>query len=345
MRRVGIVGAGSISRIHADAWTRLPVELAGWHDVVPEAAATAAERWGGRAFDSLEDLLAASDIVDVCTNVTAHPEPVLAAARAGKAIVCEKPLARTVTQCEEILAVCTEQRVPLFVAHVVRFFPEFAAARQTVQEGTIGAPGMIRTVRAGDFPRRSDGTEAQRYADFEHAGAAARRYADFEQSGGVIMDVGIHDIDFHRWCMGEVERVFARGLLEAGVPQCDHALLSLRFESGAIGHIEASWAHTPGRTRTHLEIAGDQGLVAWDSRDPASLSWRTRADDMPMARNALQEADQPYLAELAHFLDCLDKGCEFRVTPHDALMAVKVSQAALHSIRTGRPVAIADFRD
>ncbi len=332
MHKVGIVGAGSISRIHAAAWARLPVELAGWHDVVPEAAGAAAERWGGRAFDSLEDLLAASDIVDVCTNVTAHPEPVLAAAHAGKAIVCEKPLARTVAQCEELLAVCQERQVPLFVAHVVRFFPEFAAARRTVQAGTIGKPGMIRTVRAGGFPRMG-------------GGAAARRYADFEQSGGVIMDVGIHDIDFHRWCMGEVERVFARGLLEAGVPQCDHALLVLRFESGAIGHIEASWAHTSGRTRTHLEIAGDQGLVAWDSRDPASLSWRTRADDMPMAQNTLQDADHPYFAELAHFLDCLDKGCEFRVTPHDALMAVKVSQAALHSIRTGRPVAIADFRE
>ena len=332
MRRVGIVGAGGISRIHAAAWARLPVELAGWHDIVPEAAAAAAERWGGRSFDSLEDLLAESDIVDVCTNVTAHPEPVMAAARAGKAIVCEKPLARTVAQCEEILAVCTERQVPLFVAHVVRFFPEFEAAWRAVQAETIGKPGMIRTVRAGDFPRRS-------------VGAAARHYADFEQSGGVIMDVGIHDIDFHRWCMGEVERVFARGLLEADVPQCDHALLTLRFESGAIGHIEASWAHTPGRTRTHLEIAGDQGLVAWDSRDPASLTWRTREDDMPMAQNALQEADYPYFAEMAHFLDCLDTGCEFRVTPHDALMAVKVSQAALHSIRTGQPVAIAGFRE
>ena len=55
--------------------------------------------------------------------------------------------------------------------------------------------------------------------------------------------------------------------------------------------------------------------MAWDSREPASLSWRTRADDTPMARNALQEADQPYFAELAHFLDCLDKGCEFRGDP------------------------------
>lgn len=85
--------------------------------------------------------------------------------------------------------------------------------------------------------------------------------------------------------------------------------------------------------------------MAWDSRDPASLSWRTRTDDMPMTQNTLQAADYPYFAELAHFLDCLDKGCEFRVTPHDALMAVKVSQAALHSIRTGQPVSIADFRE
>ncbi len=332
MLRVGIVGAGNIARIHGQCWSQLPVELTGWFDVVPDAAIGSARKWGGTAFSSLPELIDRVDIVDVCTNVTAHTQPVMAAARARKAIVCEKPLARTVAECEAILQVCRDMEVRLFVAHVVRFFPEFAAAHQAVATGAIGTPGMIRTVRAGDFPRRG-------------STAAAQRYADFAQSGGVVMDVGIHDIDFHRWCLGEIERVYARGLLTANVPACDHALISLRFASGAIGHIEASWAHSPGRTRTHLEIAGTGGLIEWDSRDPGSLAWMTTADDMPQNRTPTTDQDHPYRAELAHFLRCLERDEPFRVSPEDALMAVKVSQATLHSIRTGLPVTVGDFRE
>ncbi len=332
MLRVGVVGAGSIAQMHGQCWSQLPVELAGWFDVIPEAASRSAGKWGGRAFASLHQLIDSVDIVDVCTNVTAHPPPVMAAAQARKAIVCEKPLARTVTECEAILQVCRDMDVRLFVAHVVRFFPEFAAARKAVATGAIGIPGMIRTVRAGEFPRRGSPD-------------AAKRYADFAQSGGVVMDVGIHDIDFHRWCLGEIERVYARGLLTAHVPECDHALISLRFASGAIGHIEASWAHTKGRTRTHLEIAGTEGLIAWDSRDPGALAWMTMADDMSQNRTPTTDRDHPYRAELAHFLRCLDRDEPFRVSPEDALMAVKVSQATLHSLRTGLPVTVQDFRE
>ncbi len=332
MLKVGIVGAGSIAQIHGQCWTRLPVELVGWYDVVPEAASSSAGRWGGGCFSSLQQLINQVDIVDICTNVTAHPQPVMAAAQAGKAIVCEKPLARTVAECESILQLCRELNVRLFVAHVVRFFPEFEAAHKAVTERAIGTPGMIRTVRAGGFPRMG-------------SSASAKRYADFAQSGGVVMDVGIHDIDFQRWCLGEIERVFARGLLTANVPACDHALISLRFESGAIGHIEASWAHKKGRTRTQLEIAGSEGLVEWDSRDPGSLAWMTSADDMPQNRIPTTDHDYPYLAELAHFLRCLEQNEPFRVSPEDALMAVKVSQATLHSIRTGLPVTIQDFQE
>lgn len=332
MLKVGVIGAGSIAQLHAQCWSRLPVELAGWFDIVPEAARASARRWGGVPFASLDELIDRVDVVDVCTNVTAHPEPVKAAAQAGKAIVCEKPLARTVAECAEILRVCEANGTRLFVAHVVRFFPEFEEAHRVVASGALGQPGMIRTVRAFGFPRTD-------------SSPSARRYADFAQSGGVVMDVGIHDIDFQRWCMGEVERVFARGLLEAGIPRYDHALICLRFESGAIGHIEASWAHRKGLPRTHLEIAGTEGIVEWDSRQPGSMAWVTEAEDAPQHRTPTMDSDHPYWAELAHFLHCLESGAPFRVSPEDALMAVKVSQAVLRSIRTGRPVTLSEFQE
>lgn len=335
MKRVGIIGAGSIARTHARCWQQLPVELVGHYDLFPEAAQRAAEQFGGQAYSTLEALLADVDLVDVCTPATAHKAPVLAAAAAGKAITCEKPLARHLADCQEMIDACDAAGVPLFVAHVVRFFPQFAQAKAVIESGAIGVPGVIRTTRAGSFPRMG-------------GSAAAARYGDFAQSGGVILDVSIHDIDFQRWCMGEVERVFARGLTFSDAGERDHALITLRFESGAVGHIEGSWAHTPGQFRTRLEIAGVEGLLEWDSADPGPIQLALLAEDGAVTRSSespLAEEDFPYYAELAHFLDCVESGQPLTVTPHDALMAVKVSLAAIESVRTGQPVTIADFQE
>ncbi len=331
MWKVGIVGAGNIAQIHGQCWSDLPVRLQGWFDVVPAAALRAAQTWGGAIFDSLEDLLADCDIVDICTSVQHHRDVVWAAADRGKAIVCEKPLARTVADCEEIVAYCKNAEVRLFVAHVVRFFPQFVAARETLLSGQLGKPATIRTVRAFGFPGGG-----------HHE--AAQPYGDLPRSGGVVLDVAIHDIDYQRWCLGEVERVFARGLWDAGIPQTDHALIVLRFASGAIGHIEASWAHKQGLSRTHLEIAGTQGIVEWDSRDKDPLEMATVGTGGVRKLTPYPGQDHPWHAELSHFVQCLESGEPFRVSPVDGLMAVKIAEAALHSIRTGRPVHMAKFR-
>ncbi|MGB0386303.1 MAG: Gfo/Idh/MocA family protein [Ardenticatenaceae bacterium] len=329
MRRVGIVGAGLIGRWHAERWQQLPVELAGFYDIVPEAAQAASEEVGGRAYESMDALLADVDVVDVCTITTAHKDAVLAAAAAGKAIVCEKPLARHLAECEEMVAACEAAGVRLFVAQVVRFFPQFARAKAVIDEGLLGEVGVIRTIRAGRAPSRP-------------------WFLDVELSGGVIMDVSIHDIDFARWCCGEVERVFARGLTFTDEASGDHALITLRFTSGAIGHIEGSWSHPAGAFRTRLEIAGTEGLIEWDSQEDTSVRLAinhpngnaTRSKESPLAPQ-----DDPYYRELAHFLECLDSGEPFLVSPHDGLMAVKVSLAAIESMRRGEPVDIATFKE
>jgi predicted dehydrogenase len=329
MKRVGIVGVGVIGEWHAARWGQLPVELVGFYDIQREAAQAVQQKYGGRVFASLEELLGDVDIVDVCVLTTAHKAVVLAAAAAGKAIVCEKPLARRLADGEEMVAACEAAGVPLFVAQVVRFFPQFARAKAVLDEGSLGKPAVLRTIRAGSVPY----------------GGRKTWFMDFEQSGGVMMDVGVHDIDYARWCFGEVARVFARGLMVPG--ERDHALITLRFVSGAIGHIETSWSHPPGSFRTRIEMAGDKGLLEWDSLNDQPLQSFLVKDGGPDIGRAspLAPEDDPYYRELAHFLDCLEHNQPFLVSPRDGLMAVKIALAAIESRRRGEPVDIATFEE
>ncbi|MDQ3248203.1 MAG: Gfo/Idh/MocA family oxidoreductase, partial [Chloroflexota bacterium] len=250
---------------------------------------------------------------------------------ASKAIVCEKPLARHLRDCTAIVEAVERAGVRMFVAQVVRFFPQFAQAKAVLDSGAIGKPGVIRTSRAGAMPR---------WGSF---------FGNFDLSGGVILDVGIHDIDYQRWCFGEVERVFARGLTFTNGLQGDHALISLRFVNGAIGHIEAGWASPPAQWRTRLEICGDAGMVEWDAEEDTSVTKimldAERTGKVRTVASPLAPDDNPYFAELAHFLACLESGDPFRVTPHDGLMAVKVALAAIESVRTGQPITIASFEE
>jgi predicted dehydrogenase len=317
---------------HAKRWKQLPVDLVGYYDLSPEAMDNAVGQFGGSAFASLEALLSEVDVLDVCTPTPDHKAPVLMAASAGRDIVCEKPLARHLHDAVEIVAACKAAGVRLFVAQVVRFFRQFAQAKAVIDSGEIGRPGLLRCARGGSAP------------------AAGRSwFAEFEKSGGAVMDLGVHDIDFARWCLGDVERVFARGLTFTGLRPDDHALVVLRFKNGAIGHIEASWAYPPGGFRTRFEIAGERGLIEYDSRQPAPLTVRLRSTDAPQSPSAPQSHspsaywDDPYYLELQHFLNCLETGQKFLVSPHDGLEAVRVALAAIESIRSGNPIHMDDY--
>ncbi len=333
MRRVGIVGPGLMGSWHASRWQQLPVDLVGYYDRNLERAEAVAKEYGGRAFTTLEELLAAVDIVDVCTPTYEHKGPVVVAAQAGKHVVCEKPLARHEADAEEMIAACQSAGVRLFVAQVVRFFSEFVQAKAVLDSGALGKPAVVRTVRGGNYPRPDTW------------------YGDFERSGGVILDLSIHDLDYLRWCFGDVQRVFARGLSFAGIHATDHVLITLRFASGVIGHVEGSWAFPAGIFRTFLEIAGDQGLLHVDSLETApltlSLNQEAAAAEgaVTVPGSPLAPSDDAYYRELEHFLHCLDSGEDFRVSPRDALEALRVALAATESERTGRPVELATFKE
>ena len=136
--RVGIVGVGFMGSTHAAGWAETGADLVGCVAETVDEARPLAEQYGLKIYHDLASLLDDVDVVDICTPTHLHAEMVLQAAAAGKHIICEKPLARTVAQGQEVIQACQKAGVRLLVAHVVRFFPEYALAK------AVGGPGTDR---------------------------------------------------------------------------------------------------------------------------------------------------------------------------------------------------------
>jgi len=152
----------------------------------------------------------------------------------------------------------------------------------------------------------------------------------------------IHDFDWARWTLGPVERVFARGLAYAGRERKDMAMAVLRFRGGAIGYVEGSWAD-PSVFRTTLEGSGSAGLLRHDSRQSAPLKFELFPAEASAAVVAVPGGglhEDPYVAQMRDFARWLMGGPPPRCAAEDALEALRISLAALDSIRTGLPVTL-----
>jgi myo-inositol 2-dehydrogenase/D-chiro-inositol 1-dehydrogenase len=319
--RVGLVGAGSITRVHLPAWLDLGA------DVVVHALEGADEltsRFGGEVVGSFDELLDRCDIVDVCTPTPLHRPHAEAALEAGKNVVAEKPLARTHDDAAHLAELAAGNGNQLYPAHVVRYYPQYARMAAAVSVGQVGRPAVLRFTRTGSFPRWSDW------------------FADHALSGGVVMDLMVHDLDIARWVAGEVREVYATLARGAGDDGHDvtTAHVVLTHVGGAISHVRGVWG-PPGTTfATTFSVAGDEGVLTWDSADAAALRLdvgrRTTGGEVRPS-TALMES--PYLTELREFSEAFAGGPPPRVSAVDGVIAVDLALAALESIESGQPVA------
>jgi UDP-N-acetylglucosamine 3-dehydrogenase len=324
--RVGVIGAGVMGRVHAEALSRIDgVSVAAFGSCeAPEATVGLARQIGAELLPSTAAVLGRPDIdvVVVATPTDTHLEIVRAAAQAGKQIICEKPLARTAEDGEALLDAVSRAGVKLAVGLVVRYFPEYAMAREMVRRGELGTPGVVRATRGAGFPT-----------------VASDWYADLARSGGVVLDMMIHDFDWARWTFGPIERLHAYGLAYAGHARKDAAMAVVRFRSGVIGYVEGSWSY-PGGFRTTLEISGSGGLVRHDSRQGAPLRFELFPTESAGAGVAIPSGglhEDPYMTQMRDFAQWMMGGSQPRCSGEDALEALRISLAALESIRTGHP--------
>lgn len=333
MIRIGIIGSGGMGSTHAAAWARTPAHLVGIGSADSARAAALAAQHGATAYTDYDALLRDVDVIDICTPTHLHHDMVLAAAAAGKHIVCEKPLARTYAQGQAMLAACADAGVHLLVAHVVRFFPEYAGAKAIVQRGDIGNVAVTRLTRCAYQPKL----------------AADNWFIDPAKSGGMMLDLMIHDFDYARWIAGEVVSVYAKGVRAAqpNAPE-DYALAILRHANGAISNIEGGWAYPPPMFRTALEIAGSAGLIEHpaDSATPLAIYKKAKSGgdsaDVGIPGSPLDE--DSYTTEIKHFYEVLVNGAVPRVTAEDGLAALRIALAAIESAQSGRAVLLAEVQ-
>lgn len=328
MLRVGIVGAGFMGALHAQAWRATPATLTGVYSLYPDMVRAVIDRYGGRAYPGLDALVADVDVVDICAPTHVHHEIALQAAAAGKHVVCEKPLARTIAQAEEMIAACEQAGVKLLVGHVVRYFPQYAQAKALVERGEVGDVAVVRLTRASAPPTR----------------AHDNWFMETDKSGGMILDLMLHDLDYARWVAGEVDSVFAKSARSArhDAPG-DYALAILRHASGAISNLEGAWAYPPPLFRTSLQIAGSQGLIDHPADSTGALHL-TVTEDVAGTAAALGVSsspltESPYTTQIKEFYEALAHDAPTRVTARDGLMALRLAFAAIQSADTGRPVS------
>ncbi len=320
--RVGLIGTGFMGSVHAAAWRAIDVPVAAVLVAPGRERPADPALAGAEVHTDREAFLAAVDVVDICTPSDTHVELALAAAAAGRPTLCEKPLALEVDRAQRVVTAFEEAGVLLQVAHVVRFFPEYVAAREAVVRGEIGDPAVLRLARLTFAPDRG----------------ADSWFADERRSGGLFFDLMIHDLDVARWIGGDVTEVFARA---SGGPR-SHGIAVLTHASGAISHVEASWAEPAPVFRTRLEVAGSRGIVACDSDETAPIDVRLHRSS-EAGTTALADVSltaNPFEAELSHFLDVLAGRAEPVLAPRDAVAAVALAAAARASARGGAAVSI-----
>jgi myo-inositol 2-dehydrogenase/D-chiro-inositol 1-dehydrogenase len=320
--RVGVVGAGGIAHSHLSAWQRLGASATVWS--IDGRGVEVGARYGAGFATDLAELIAASDVIDVCTPTWTHPEIVQAAAAAGRHVICEKPLALTHRAAAAMITVCADAGVQLHPAQVVRFFGEYAAAERAVRAGRIGTPAVLRLSRRSAAP-------------------VAAWFADPTLSGGIMVDQMIHDFDYARWIAGEVTTAYARTV--SGPGGTVTAFDVLRHASGALAHLVGAWAGPDEVFATSFSLAGSTGLLRHSSAASTAVTWSGVTDTRAGAvipGGAGQRS--PFDDELGEFAAAIAGGPAPRVSAADSLAALDIALAAARSAELGRPVSIEEVQ-
>jgi len=321
-------GAGRIGAIHAENIVRHPgARLAAIVDVDRDAAERLATRHGA-AVGTQAGVLAdpGIDAVVISSSTDTHADLVEAAARAGKAVFCEKPLDLDRRRAEACLAVVGECGVPLMVGFNRRFDPHFARLEHQLRNGRVGQVELVSITSRDPSPPP---------------------LAYVRVSGGLFRDMMIHDFDMARWLLGEeTVEIFAAAdaLVDPAIGEAgdvDTAVVTLRTRSGALCQISNSRRAVYGYDQ-RVEILGSKGALRADNVAESTVVFAGAdgiVSDKPLPF-FLERYAEAYRRELDHFIDALTRGTPPSPGGGDGVKALAMADAALRSLKTGQAVAL-----
>lgn len=325
--RIGIIGAGFIGRAHARAIKEnKDATLVAVAEIVESIGQAAAKDFGGKFYKDYSQMLAKEDLdaVIICTPDHLHLEPTAAVARAKKAILLEKPLATTLKDADGILQVVAENKVPFMVGHCLRFSPPYAYVKECVGRGDIGAPVH------GSARRNAKIIDGKR----------------FKGNTSVVFFLGVHDIDFLRWCLGsEVVRVYAeknRKVLQ-GVGTDDSVLSILKFANGCVASLEHSWIHPEAFGAVvdqKVQIVGEKGVLSFDGYNQGLCTWTEGGGRFGAAGEYFGQLRGSIYEQDRHFIDGVKTGSEFLISGPEARKTLRVALAIHESLEKEKPVTL-----
>ncbi len=340
MTNIGIVGLGFMGLTHIKAYRQLPgahivaicdaVRLPADGNLTPVAGniSTADQIQFDmsvvKGYRDYTDMLANPDVqlVDICLPTPLHPAVAIAALRANKHVICEKPLARSSAVCREILDAAKESTGYFMPAHCIRFWPEWAWAKQAIADNRYGRVLAARFRRVSEPPGWSKAT-----------------YLNGADSGGALLDLHIHDTDFVQFCFGRPRRVFSQGFQRIS-GAIDHVVTQYEVDCGAAVSAEGTWVlHAGHGFNMAYTIIFENATLDYDlARGPEAL--KLFQDGKPPQAIACAGGDG-YQGELRHMLECIETGRPPSiVTGEDAFRAVAICEAEERSIKSGQLTAV-----
>jgi UDP-N-acetyl-2-amino-2-deoxyglucuronate dehydrogenase len=341
----GIIGCGMISQFHA--WAIADVrgaKLVACFDTRKESAERFAAANGCTAYDQLDAMLADErvSIVTIATPSGAHMEPALAAARAGKHVIVEKPLEITLKRCDRIIRECEANGVQLATIFPSRFHEASLRLKRAIEAGRFG------TLSLGD-------AIVKWYRSQEYYDSGAWRGTWALDGGGALMNQAIHSVDLLTWLMGpvvEIQAVTAM-LSHTRIEVEDTAVATLRFANGAVGVLEATTSAFPGYLK-RIEIHGSEGsavleeedLKAWDFARPRKED-RAVQDEMKARKSGGGGAADPaaighhgHTKQFRDFVAAVKTGRPPAVDGHEGRRSVEIVLAVYKAAETGRPIKL-----
>ena len=346
----GIIGTGMISAYHAAAIGEIRgATLVGCYNHSPEKAKTFAEEHGCEAFDDVDALLnrPGIDVVCVLTPSGARRDYAVAAARAGKHVVVEKPIEVTLKRCDAIIDACDAAGVKLCTIMQSRFSPANQELKKAVEAGRFG------TLTLGD-------TYVKWWRSQEYYDSGGWRGTYELDGGGAFMNQAIHNVDLLLWLMGDVAEVCAvtGTLAHERIEVEDTAVAAVKFAGGALGTLEATTAAWPGLLKK-TEIHGTAGsaiveqddILLWDFKDKDRRDASIRKKFGRGNETSGGASDPKAISHVGHreqlkdFLKAIDTGGTPLVDGREGRKSVELILAIYQSAWTGKRVALPLKRD
>jgi UDP-N-acetyl-2-amino-2-deoxyglucuronate dehydrogenase len=334
--KFGIIGAGNIAPIHATAIQNIPdSELVAVADNDLKHAQALVAQYGGVASNDYHDLLARPDVdvVTLCVPHYLHAPMTLEAAAAGKHVLCEKPMAISLAECDTMIAACEKAGVTLGVVFQGRFEPLAIQLKAAIDSGELG---RILWVSANTFWHRTDA--------YYRSGPWRGTWA--HEGGGVLINQAIHALDLLVWLAGSPSRVSGKiRTLNHQIEVEDCALASLEYENGQIGLVQASTIAIPGYPE-RIEIYGSQGSAIYH-KGLGKLEWhfldsnKDHTDEVEASNGAAQPMDISPTAHIAQFKDFAEAVRNHgrpKVSGKDGRLSIELMEAIYRSSRQNAPI-------